>query len=232
VTTEQLALVQGWDDTRAALRRWRRRPRAVLVPWLLGALAVAALLLGATFVIALLSTPDPSGSGFPGVSHPARTADLIYVLERNGLVLALHSLACVAGFIAGSSLPQVAEGYAGWKRRLHDHAGPAAIVFVGAATLFSLVTQAYVLGHETSTLSAELGLTPAVLLVGLLPHALPELTALFLPLAAWTLASRTGQWKDLLAATLVTTGIALPVLVATAFIETQVTPHLLLWLVS
>jgi Stage II sporulation protein M len=232
VTTEQLALVQGWDDTRAALRRWRRRPRAVLVPWLLGALAVAALLLGATFVIALLSTPDPSGSGFPGVSHPVQTADLIYVLERNGLVLALHSLACVAGFMAGSSLPQVAEGYAGWKRRLHDHAGPAAIVFVGAATLFSLVTQAYVLGHETSTLSAELGLTPAVLLVGLLPHALPELTALFLPLAAWTLASRTGQWKDLLAATLVTTGIALPVLVATAFIETQVTPHLLLWLVS
>jgi hypothetical protein len=113
VNTEQLAFVQGWDDTRDALRRWSRRPQSVLWPWLLGALLVAVLLLGATLVVALLSTPDPSGSGFPGVRRPATTADLIYVLERNGLVLALHSLACVAGFMAGSSLPQVAEGYSG-----------------------------------------------------------------------------------------------------------------------
>jgi hypothetical protein len=228
MNTEQLAFVQGWDDTRDALRRWRRHPRIVLVPWLLGALAVAVLLLAATLVIALVSTPDPTGSGFPGVSHPATIGDFVYVLERNGLVLALHALACIAGFMAGSSLPQVAAGYAGWKRRLHDHAGPAAIAFVAAATLFSLLTQAYVLGHEASTLSAELGLSPEVLITGLLAHALPELTALFLPLAAWTLASRSGAWKDLLAATMVTTGIAAPVLVATAYLETEVTPHLLL----
>jgi hypothetical protein len=232
VNAEQLAFVQGWDDTRDALRRWRRRPRTVLVPWLLGALAVAVLLLGATLLVALASTPDPSGSGFPGVSHPATAADLVYVLERNGLVLALHALACVAGFMAGSSLPQVAEGYSGWKRRLHDHAGPAAIAFVAVATLFSLLTQAYILGHEASTLSAELRLSPEVLLAGLLPHALPELTALFLPLAAWTMASRSGAWKDLLAATMVTTAIALPVLIGTAFVETEVTPYLLLALVG
>jgi hypothetical protein len=71
-----------------------------------------------------------------------------------------------------------------------------------------------------------------VLILGLLPHALPELTALFLPLAAWTIASRSGAWKDLLAATLVTTAIAVPVLIATALIETQVTPELLLALGS
>jgi hypothetical protein len=228
MNAEELAFVQGWDDTRAALGRWRRRPTIVLLPWLSGALAVAGLLLLSTLVIALVSTPDPSGSGFPGVSRPATTGDLVYVLERNGLVLALHALACIAGFMAGSSLPQVAEGYRGWKRTLHEKAGPAAIVFVGAATLFSLATQAFVLGHEARTLSAELGLAPEVLLLGLLPHALPELTALFLPLAAWTIASRSGAWKDLLAATIVTTALAAPVLVATAFIETQVTPHVLL----
>jgi hypothetical protein len=228
MNTEQLAFVQGWDDTRAALRRWRLRPATVAGPWLAGALAVAALLLAATFLVALASKPDPSGSGFPGVFVPATTSDLVYVLERNGLVLALHALACLAGFMAGSSLPQVAAGYSGWKRRLHDHAGPAAIVFVGLATTFSLGTQAYVLGHQASTLAAELRLSPGVLILGLLPHALPELVALFLPLAAWTIASRTGAWKDLLAATLVTTGVAVPVLVATAFVETQVTPHVLL----
>ena len=82
------------------------------------------------------------------------------------------------------------EGYSGLWRKLHDRAGPLAIGFVIAATLFSLATQAYALGLGAADLSGQLGLSPLVLLVGLLPHALPELTALFLPLAAWTLASR------------------------------------------
>ena len=34
------------------------------------------------------------------------------------------------------------------------------------------------------------------------PHAIPELVALFLPLAAWIIASRRGEWEQLLAATL------------------------------
>jgi hypothetical protein len=228
MTTEELALVQGWDDTLAALRRWRLRPVAVLGPWALGAFGVAVALLVTTWVVASVATADAGDAGFPGVTGPVTTGDLLYVLERNGLVLALHALACVAGFMAGSSLPQVAEGYSGLWRRVHDRAGPLAIGFVVLATGFSLGTQAYVLGHQAADLAAALGHSPLVLLLALLPHALPELTALFLPLAAWTLASRTGAWKDLLAATMVTTGIAAPVLVATAFIETQVTPHLLL----
>jgi hypothetical protein len=227
VTTEQLAFVQGWDDTRAALRRWKHRPASVLVPWLLGGVGVAALLLLATLVVALVSAPDPSGSGFPGISRPVSTADLVYVLERNALVLALHALACVAGFMAGSSLPQVAAGYSGWKRTLHDHAGPAAIAFVVLATAFSLGTQAFVLGGMASTLAAEIGVSPSLLMLALLPHAVPELTALFLPLAAWTIASRSGEWKNLLAATFVTVAIAAPVLVGAALLETQVTPDLL-----
>ena len=45
---------------------------------------------------------------------------------------------------------------------------------------------------------------------------IPELIALFLPLAAWIIASRRGEWDQLLAATLVTVAISLPVLVARA----------------
>ena len=45
------------------------------------------------------------------------------------------------------------------------------------------------LGYTTSTVSNQLHMAPGLLLLGLTPHALPELTALFLPLAAWTLAS-------------------------------------------
>ena len=51
--------------------------------------------------------------------------------------------------------------------------------------------------------------------------------ALFLPLAAWMLASRRGDWQELLAATFVTVAIAVPVLLAAAAVEIWVSPHLL-----
>ena len=112
-------------------------------------------------------------------------------------------------------------------RRIHDLAGPLAIAFVAAATLFSLCTQAYTLGGAASDLAAALGISPLMLIVGILPHALPELFALFLPLAAWSIASRRGRWKDLLAATFVTTGIAVPILLLAGAVEVWVSPRLL-----
>jgi hypothetical protein len=224
---EELAVVQGWADTRRTLAGWQRAPLRVVRPWVRGSLAVTAMLLAAVWLVATLATPDPTGAGFPGVSAPAGADDFAFVLYRNGLVLALHGLACVAGFIAGSSLPTAAQDYSGLWRRIHERAGPLAIGFVVAATLFSLSTQAYALGHGAADLSGELGLSPAVLLFGLLPHALPELCALFLPLAAWTLASRRGAWEELLAATFVTVAIAAPVLIAAAAVETWVSPEVL-----
>ena len=220
-------LVQGLRDTRATLERWNARPGPVLWSWLAGSLAVVAALLLAVWGVALLSSPDPSGLAVPGLNRPPSLQAVGSVLFRNSLVLALHAMACVAGFIAGSSLPLQATRYNGVWRRVHDRAGPLAIGFVVCATTFSLCTQAFVLGGAASTLAAQLHVTPGLLLVGLLPHALPELTALFLPLAAWIIASRRGEWDQLLAATFVTVGIAVPVLVVSAFVEVYASPHLL-----
>lgn len=224
---EQMALVQGWDDTRKALSRWQRHPGTVLWPWAIGSLIVTVALLVATFLVARASQPDPTPLDFPGLWRDAHLGDYGWVLFRNSLVLALHALACVAGFMAGSSLPTVAQGYSGAWRWIHDKAGPLAIAFVVAATLFSLVTQAYVLGGGAATLAAQLGVSEGALILGLLPHALPELFALFLPLAAWTMASRRKQWEDLLAATFVTVAIAIPILLAAAAVEVYVTPAVL-----
>ncbi len=66
-----------------------------------------------------------------------------------------------------------------------------------------------------------------MLLLGLLPHAVPELMALFLPLAAWIIASRRGDWNKLLAATFVTVALAVPVLVMSALWEVYLAPHVL-----
>ena len=228
--TERLALVQGWDDTRGALRRWRLRPGHALLPWSIGALSITAVLLAVTWLLATHSTPDPSGVYFPGLYYTSTVGDFGFILYRNSLVLALHGFACVAGFMAGSSLPKVAEGYSGTWRWIHDRAGPLAIGFVVAATLFSLTTQAWALGSAASSLSAKLDISPGMLLLGLSLHAVPELFALFLPLAAWTIASRRGAWNELLAATFVTVAIAIPIIVAAAAVEAWVSPHVLLWL--
>ena len=165
-----------------------------------------------------------------GVGRVGAWDDFFFILYRNSLVLALHAMACVAGFMAGSSLPIAAAGYSGWWQRMHDRAGKLTIAFVAAATLFSLSTQAYALGIDAAEKAADRGISPALLLIGLLPHALPELCALFLPLAAWILASRRGAWHELLAATFVTSAIAVPVIVASAAIEVWVTPHVLYFL--
>jgi uncharacterized membrane protein SpoIIM required for sporulation len=77
-------------------------------------------------------------------------------------------------------------------------------------------------------MATQLGTSPGVLLLALAPHALPELIALFLPLAAWMIASRRDDWHELLAATFVTVAIAVPVLLAAAAVETWVSPRLLL----
>lgn len=100
-------------------------------------------------------------------------------------------------------------------------------MFVVGATTFSLITQAYVLGQGASSLAWQLDVGPGVLLLGLLPHAVPELVALFLPLAAWIIASRQKDWHELLAATLVTVALAVPVLIAAAFVEVYISPGLL-----
>jgi hypothetical protein len=59
------------------------------------------------------------------------------------------------------------------------------------------------------------------------PHALLELTAVSLPLAAWTIASRKDEWDQLLAATMVTVTIAIPMLFASAIWEVHDWPVLL-----
>ena len=95
------------------------------------------------------------------------------------------------------------------------------------ATTFSLCTQAYLIGSGAATIADQLGMSPGLLILSLLPHALPELVALFLPLAAWIIASRRDDWQDLLAATAVTVAIAVPTLLAAAAVEIWVSPHLM-----
>ena len=221
----QYAFVHGVRATRSTLASWNRHPWKVLRVWIAGSFAAAALLLLAVWAIAAIA-PGTGGADLTPPIVVGFPTDVVHIFSKNMLVLAFHAMACVAGFIAGSSLPLQAEHHHGLSRWVHEHGGRIAIGFVVCATTFSLSAQAYILGHTLAGVSHFLKVSPAILLLGVLPHAIPELIALFLPLAAWIIASRRGEWEQLLAATFVTVALAIPVLVVAALIEVYVSPHL------
>jgi Stage II sporulation protein M len=220
------AFTHGVRRTRETLRVWQLRPGRVLGRWFLGSAFAAFGLLAAVWLIASLSGGYDQVVELHSPFAVGNLDNVVSVLGHNMLVLALHAMACVAGFIAGSSLPLQAEGRSGVSRWVHEHGGRIAIAFVVGATTFSLSAQAYLLGHTLGGVATFLRVSPGLLLLGVLPHAVPELIALFLPLAAWIIASRRGEWEQLLAATFVTLAIAVPMLVVAAFIEVYVSPHL------
>ena len=189
---------------------------------------IALGLLGAVYAVAKLSTPDSTLYLIPGYNEPAGLHDYLMVLYRNSLVLALHAMACVAGFMAGSSLP-LSASQAQRRVALGAREGrPAGDRLRGLRHLLLAPaprpTRSAAARRRWPSSSAR---APGVLLLALTPHALPELVALFLPLAAWIVASRNDDWQDLLAATFVTVAIAVPVLLASAAVEIWVTPEIL-----
>ena len=226
-SANQHVFSHGMRDTRETLDAWSQHPWQVLRAWLALSVAIALTLLAAVWFVAGLLTPDITPLHLPGLTTSSEPTDLLPILYRNSLVLALHATACVAGFIAGASMPIAAAQRSGISRWIHVKAGELAILFVCAVTLFSLSTQALFLGFQGSTLAYQLHISRFELILSVLPHAIPELTALFLPLAAWLIASRRGEWNQLLAATFITVMLAIPTLVIAATIEVYVWPHIL-----
>jgi Stage II sporulation protein M len=226
VDASAYAFAHGMQQTRTTLRGWQQTPFTVVGRWVACSVLAATGLLTAVWVVASLDHGYQQVISLQPPFAVGDFRDVLHILGSNLLVLALHAMACVAGFIAGSSLPLQAQHQHGLTRWVHQHGGRLAIAFVVCATVFSLSTQAYVIGHTLAGVSDFLRVSPALLLLGVLPHALLELTALFLPLAAWIIASRKGEWEQLLAATVVTVALAVPVVVVAALIEVYVSPHL------
>ena len=223
----QYALAHGVRTARSTLLRWQQDPWPVLGSWFLVAAAIGVLLLCGVYVVASIVKPDLGFNYVPSVADGPEPGHVIEIVGRNSLVLALHAFACIAGFIAGVSLPLTAKSKRGISRWVHERARPVAFAWVVLVTCFSLLTQTFLLGIFGSTLAESLAISPGTLILATAPHALLELTAVFLPLAAWTLASRRDEWDQLLAATMVTVTIAIPMLFASAIWEVHVWPYLL-----
>jgi hypothetical protein len=208
-------------DTRAALSSWLRRP-SQLLPWVgLSAIVSAILLLG-TYIVAIATPADPSGGALIAADPSARWVDFGFVLGRNFTVLLLHLLVCFATYLVRRSIPIQAGELSGVQGWVHRHAQRPALLVVIALTVFSIVQQALNLGHGLASVAAQGQYAEAGILVRLLPHAVPELVAVFLPLAAVVWLEAQDRNRDLLAAVAACTVVAVPVIVVSAWIEVAV----------
>jgi hypothetical protein len=196
--------------------------------WAAIAGAVAAVLLGGVALIAA----HLAGSYGAGIDSGLFTrhhsfGDVLYVFRRNLLVLGIHLCACWIGAIIGRSRDPAPARW-GWVGALNQPVpawiGRAALFYALLVTLLSVAVQATALGRQLADLSRAANISSTHLLVLVLPHAVPELVAVFLPLGLFLLEAQRGRLDRLGAWSLQAAAVALPVLLCAAVIETYVTP--------
>jgi hypothetical protein len=212
----------------------KRRERAGWAPWSeIGrwaavAAAVAAVLLGGVALVAAHTRGtylDGIDSGLLIRHHGV--GDALYVFRRNLLVLGIHLCACWIGAIIGRPYRPAPDSL-GRLGRLHrpvpEWMGRAALLWALLVTLLSVGVQALALGRLLADISLAADIPRLQLLVLVLPHAVPELLAVFLPLGLFLLEAHRGRLERLGLWSLQAAAIALPVLLCAAAIETYVTP--------
>lgn len=201
----------------------------MLRAWFLVSSVVAIALLAAVWLVGEMHLEAARRSGLvatPGFLMRTPFETMGAVLGANGLVLLLHALVCWAGYLARRAVPDLAPRLQGIHRWIHEQAGSWAMVVVTGLVVFSLGKQVWVLGQGLAQLAVGAGSSTLLVLSRLAPHAVVELTAVFLPLAACLLLGRQRRWNALLAAALLSSLAALPLLLGASVWEGWVAPEL------
>ena len=218
----------GMQDTRETFEAWNGHPWAVLRGWLALSVAIALTLLGAVWVVAGHADagphPDPpAGPDRAGGARPTCCRSSGATRWSSPCTRPPASPASSPAPRCRSPPPSAPASRAGsTSRRASSRSSSSARSRSSRSpprpsTSASRARHRLPAGH----------LPRSILILSVLPHAIPELAALFLPLAAWLIASRRGEWNQLLAATFITVVLAIPVLVVAATVEVYVWPHIL-----
>jgi hypothetical protein len=227
-TTEER--LTGIQYLRASYARWPQFSRWLIVSFLIACCMLVGTALAATWAAA----PDASAGDYNLlVNSSDRWGDWQYLLIRNHLVLGIHFGACIIGAIIGRR-----RGYHGnvsshsFNPDLPKWVSHAALWYAWIVTLSSIVAQTLKSGEIVADVAASLGVPPSLLVCALVPHALIELTAIFLPLGLFIREARVGKLDNMGLWSVQAALVAIPMLVVAATIEVLVSPHVVHWLVQ
>lgn len=198
--------------------------------WLLVSSLVAGTMLCGVLIAAMVLPADPSaGAGSLLLDH-AGFSTALTVFKRNLLVLAIHALAATAGGIIGRKHKPL-PGHLNKLHLLEDElpawVARGTMLYALSATLLSVALQTTGLGFQLADLSGYLHTSPVLLLIAVLPHAIPELIGVFLPLGLFLIQARRDQLEPLNRWTWQAVILALPLIFVAALIEGFSTPHLI-----
>ena len=211
---DQLAVVQGWPHTVVTLRRWTRD--AVARARRVGARLAARHRRRCSARRGSwppTRSPTPTHHSYPGITGPATVARL----RATSSAATSPCSRCTRWRAWRASWP--AGSRPGEQRSRTADATPARWRSSSstAATLFSLLTQANALGHVGADLAHQLGVAPARADARDPPaRACPSCSRSSCRSPPGRSPARRGAWHELLAATLATTAIAIPLIVFAA----------------
>jgi len=189
---------------------------------MVASLGIALLMFLGAWVISVV-VPQTHDEYFPIFSHGGDFHDMMWILIRNLMVLLMHLLVCIAAYLSRRAVPMQAKHFKGVNRWVHEHAGSFAMAIVAGLTAYSLCFQAWELGLSLHDAAATMNMSSSSLLIRAALHGIPELTAIFLPLAACLILGHEKRWNELAAVSIFTAIISVPMLIAAAAVETYVT---------
>lgn len=218
------------------MRKIQWAPREQVWRWFAVSAVISAVMLVGTVIAGSLLPGDPGDGShslllgsYSYVREPA-WENFMNIFSKNLLVLLLHFFCCLVGAIIGRPhrpLPEKWAKFGNLHSELPKWMADLALVYAFTATLASVAIQTTGLGFILADISSYTDLAPWQLGLEILPHALFELPAIFLPLGLFLIQAKkkelrplnTYAWQSLL--------IALPLIIIAALIETFITPHII-----
>lgn len=197
-------------------------------------LLIALIMLAGVALSASFADADPSLGQYnillgADAAFSTPWADLWYLVYRNSLVLGIHFGACIIGAIIGRRHHDhdPLDNLGSYNPNLPEWVSKAALVYAWVVTMSSVVIQVSKIGLIISDFAAYIELAPWLVVLLVLPHAIPELTAIFLPLALFMIQARKNQLRVLGTRSLQAAAVAVPVIAVAACIEVFISPHLI-----
>lgn len=201
----------------------------------IAAVAGAILILGTLIVSSFLPGSSIDGGrtillGDAGAIGAAPVSLAIaYYFFRNILVLGLHYFCCQLGAIVSrphKPLRGKAARFSALHRPLPSWMENAALGYALAATALSILLQMTALGFILADISAYTGLAHYQIILLVLPHAIPELIGVFLPMGLFITQSYRRQLRPLARYANQALVLAIPLIVIAAIIESTISPFL------